>query len=220
MQGMEPDCTNPPLFFRRGISFRTGKNTPPPIDIIFMDIYLGGINGVEAARDISRAGRGRFIFTTASREYALEAFALNAAHYLLKPLTKNAVREALGRCLPKREDEHPKLLEIKTRQGIVPIPMDNIVYIEVLNKICTVHTEKNSFQTYISLDALSELLDSTSFIRAQRSFIVNMKYIESFYFDHIVMQGGKEIVLSRSSRTELKNQYQQFLFHLARRGAV
>lgn len=98
--------------------------------------------------------------------------------------------------------------------------MDNIVYIEVLNKICTVHTEKNSFQTYISLDALSELLDGTSFIRAQRSFIVNMKYIESFYFDHIVMQGGKEIVLSRSSRTELKNQYQQFLFHLARRGAV
>ena len=61
--------------------------------------------------------------------------------------------------------------------------MDNIVYIEVLNKICTVHTEKNNFQTYISLDALSELLDSTSFIRAQRSFIVNMKYIESFYFD-------------------------------------
>ncbi|WP_193554379.1 hypothetical protein [Schaedlerella arabinosiphila] len=47
-----------------------------------------------------------------------------------------------------------------------------------------------------------------------------MKYIESFYFDHIVMHGGKEIVLSRSSRTELKNQYQQFLFHLARRGAV
>lgn len=185
-----------------------------------MDIYLGGINGVETARDISRTGRGRFIFTTASREYALEAFALNAAHYLLKPLTKNAVREALGRCLPRHEDEHPKLLEIKTRQGIVPIPMDNIVYIEVLNKICTVHTEKNSFQTYISLDALSELLDSTSFIRAQRSFIVNMKYIESFYFDHIVMHGGKEIVLSRSSRTELKNQYQQFLFHLARRGAV
>ena len=131
---MEPDCTNPPLFFRRGISFRTGKN-PPPIDIIFMDIYLGGINGIEAARDISRTGRGRFIFTTASREYALEAFALNAVHYLLKPLTKNAVREALGRCLPKREDEHPKLLEIKTRQGIVPIPMDNIVYIEVLSKI-------------------------------------------------------------------------------------
>lgn len=185
-----------------------------------MDIYLGGINGVEAARNISQTGRGRFIFTTASREHALEAFALNAVHYLLKPLTKNAVREALGRCLPKHEDEHPNFLEIKTRQGVVPIPMDNIVYIEVLNKICTVHTEKNSFQTYISLDALSELLDGTSFIRAQRSFIVNMKYIESFYFDHIVMQGGKEIVLSRSSRAELKNQYQQFLFHLARRGAV
>lgn len=185
-----------------------------------MDIYLGGINGVETARDISRTGRGRFIFTTTSREHALEAFALNAAHYLLKPLTKNAVREALGRCLPRHEEERPKLLEIKTGQGIVPVRMDNIVYIEVLNKICTVHTEKNSFQTYTSLDALSELLDGASFIRAQRSFIVNMNYIESFYFDHIVLQGGKEIVLSRNSRAELKKQYQHFLFHLARRGAV
>lgn len=185
-----------------------------------MDIYLGGINGIETARNVSRTGRERLIFTTASREHALEAFALNAVHYLLKPLTKNAVREALRRCLPGHETEHPKLLKIKTRQDTLPIPMDNIVYIEVFNKICTIHTKKSSFQTYTSLDALFELLDESSFIRAQRSFIVNMKYIESFYFDHIILQGGKEIVLSRSSRAELKNQYRQFLFHLAGRGAI
>lgn len=189
-------------------------------DIIFMDIYLSGINGIETAKDISRTGKGRFIFTTTSRDHALEAFALNAAHYLVKPLAKNAVREALRRCLPRHDAERPKLLEIKTGHGIVPVRMDNIVYIEVLNKICTIHTEKDSFQTYTSLDALSELLDGASFIRAQRSFIVNMKYIESFYFDHIVLQGGKEISLSRNSRADLKKQYQQFLFHLARRDAI
>lgn len=99
-------------------------------------------------------------------------------------------------------------------------PAFTIIYIEVFNKICTIHTEKNSFQTYTSLDALSELLDGDSFMRAQRSFLVNMKYIESFYFDHIVMQSGKEIVLSRNNRAGLKNQYQQFLFHLARRGTI
>ena len=43
---------------------------------------------------------------------------------------------------------------------------------------------------------------------------------QSFYFDHVVLQNGKEIVLSRNSRGELKNQYQQFLFHLARKGAI
>lgn len=44
--------------------------------------------------------------------------------------------------------------------------------------------------------------------------------IDLFYFDHIVMQNGKEIVLSRNNRAGLKNQYQQFLFHLARRGTI
>lgn len=54
-------------------------------------------------------------------------------------------------------------------------------------------------------------------MRAQRSFIVNMNFIESFYFDHIVLSTKKEIVLSRNTRSQLKNQYQQFLFRLARR---
>ena len=66
-----------------------------------MDIYMNGISGIETARDAGLTGQTRFIFTTNSREHALEAFALNAAHYLLKPLTKEAVQEALRRCLPR-----------------------------------------------------------------------------------------------------------------------
>ena len=194
------------------------KNTPP--DIIFIDIFMKGISGIETAKNIVRKRGSRFVFTTNSREYALEAFSLNAAHYLLKPLTKEAVREALRRCLPRLEDAEARMLEIKTGQGITPIPTDNIIYIEVYNKICTIHTEKNSFHTYTSLDSLFEHLDMVSFMRAQRSFIVNMKYIESFYFDRIILHGGKTIVLSRTNRAKLKKQYEQFLFHLARRGAI
>lgn len=215
----EWDLTSRITRFFSGEEFLATLGKIPP-DIIFMDIYMNGISGMEAARDTRLTEQSRFIFTTSSREHALEAFALNAAHYLLKPLTKDAVREALRRCLSRPEENFPKLLEVKTSLGIVPVPIDNIIYIEVFNKICTIHTEKNSFQTYTSLDALSELLDGDSFMRAQRSFLVNMKYIESFYFDHIVMQSGKEIVLSRNNRAGLKNQYQQFLFHLARRGTI
>lgn len=182
-----------------------------------MDIYLDGINGMEAAQKISGTVQSRFVFTTATREFAPEAFSLNAAHYLLKPLTMDAVREALRRCLPETaEKSDTKTLEIKTRQGNVPVPMDKITYIEVFNKVCVIHTVERFLQTYTSLDALFQLLDDSLFIRAQRSFIVNMKYIETFFFDHIVLQDGKEIMLSRNKRAELKNQYQQFLFHLAR----
>ena len=191
-----------------------------PYDMIFMDIYMDGINGLDTARNANHINQSLFIFTTVSKEHALEAFALNAVHYLVKPISEASVKEAVERAMTRLSEKSVKYLEIKTKNGMVPIPMGNIIYIEVFNKICTIHTEKNCFQTYKSLDALFEFLDSSTFIRVQRSYVVNMYYIDSFFFDHIIMQGGKKIILSRNNRAALKKQYQQFLFLLARRRAI
>jgi len=188
-----------------------------PFDIVFMDIYMEGINGIDVVRSIYKKSQSQFIFTTVSREHAIEAFSLNASHYLLKPLTENAVMEAVTRCLSESVKAVSQNLEIKTNQGMIPIPMNNIMHIEVNNKVCTIHTQKKCYKTYTSLDTLFELLDASSFMRAQRSFIVNMHFIDSFYYDHIVLSCGEEIVLSRSGRTKLKNQYQKFLFYLSER---
>ncbi len=157
------------------------------------------------------------VFTTTSRDYAIEAFSLNASHYLLKPLSQKSIEDAMKRCLSSNNIQHFGHLDIKTNLGMVSIPVEHIIYIEVFNKVCLIHTEKNTFKTYSSLDALFELLNNRIFMRAQRSFIANMNFIESFYFDHIVLSTKKEIVLSRNTRSQLKNQYQQFLFRLARR---
>lgn len=188
-----------------------------PYDIVFMDIYMNGINGTDTMRNAMSLGHCKFIFTTVSSEYALEAFALQAVHYLLKPLKEEAVTEAIKRCLPMPPPEEGRILHIKTTQGNMPILMDSISYIESMNKICYIHTKKSRFCSYTSLNALYELLDATLFLRAQRSYIVNMHFIDSFYFDHIVLHDGTEITLSRTNRSELKKQYQQFLFRLARR---
>lgn len=191
-----------------------------PYDVAFMDIYLQGINGTDTVRRALSHCRCRVIFTTVSSEHALEAFALEAAHYLLKPLTEESVREALERCLHALFSEETHFLELKTNQGNISIPVDNIVYIESMNKICVVHTKKNEFRSYISLNALYELLDDTLFLYAQRSYVVNMQFIDAFHFDHIVLEGGLSIVLSRNNRSELKRQYERFLFRLARKGEL
>ena len=187
-----------------------------PFDIVFMDIYLTGMKGTDVIASCNSEAL-QTIFTTTSREFAIEAFNLNASHYLLKPFTYEAINDAMKRCLAAKDVQHFRCLEIKTNQGLVSLPVHQILYIEVFNKICLIHTEKNTFHTYSSLDSLFELLDRHTFMRAQRSYIVNMNYIESFYFDHIVLSNGKEIMLSRNTRLESKKQYQQFLFQLARR---
>ncbi|MEG1241161.1 MAG: LytTR family DNA-binding domain-containing protein, partial [Oscillospiraceae bacterium] len=76
--------------------------------------------------------------------------------------------------------------------------------------------DKGCLQTYTALDTLLAQLDS-SFLRVQRSFIINMNFVESFLSDRVMLRDGTEIVLSRNNRGNLKKAYQQFLFDLARR---
>lgn len=196
-------------------TFRTGEEFlaacgDKTYHIAFIDICLNGINGIETAKSVRRPCK--LIFTTASAEHAVEAFGLNAAHYLVKPVTKETVIEALNRCIAVLTEKNTPILSIKSGKKIIRIPMGNIVYIEVMNKVCAVHTEKEIYETPVSLSSLCGQLDETVFMRAQQSFAVNMNFIESFYYDRVIMRGGLEIALSRNNRAEFKKQYQRFLF--------
>ncbi|MFR4977875.1 MAG: LytR/AlgR family response regulator transcription factor [Butyricicoccus sp.] len=183
--------------------------------IIFMDIYLDGLSGTEVIRQLG--GTPQVIFITSSREHAIEAFGLGAVHYLLKPLEQSAVWEAMNRCLVRLGESTSPVLHIQSSQGSIPIPTTRITYIEVFDKLCIVHTDTQQFQTYTSLNALFEQLDSYHFLRPQRSFVVNMEYIRSFLSNKLILKDGTEISLSRNNRAELKAQYQRFLFDLTRR---
>ena len=182
-------------------------------DVVFMDIYLPGINGLDAVGQYRR--RGQIVFTTISEDHAVKAFGLNATHYLVKPLTVEAVTEAMERCLVRLGKVLETTIMVKTNQRTVSVQMKQIQFIEVFNKLCLIHTEKNEFRTYTSLDALFEQLDD-SFLRLQRSYVVNMNFIESFLFDRVILKNNMEIMLSRSNRSEMKKQYQSFLFQMAR----
>lgn len=202
-------------------SFRSGEeliasDAVRECSIIFMDIYLAGINGIDTMRRIAPDSSQRVVFITTSTDHAVEAFSLNAAHYLVKPTSIEMVSEAIKRCIPKISDENGSVLEIKTGKVTVPIPIKNILYIEVMDKYCAIHTDKNTFETRSSLALLYEQLDDRLFMKPQQSYIINMAAIEKFNYDRILLRGGKDIPLSRKNRAELQKQYQSFLFRLAR----
>lgn len=184
--------------------------------IVFMDIYLDGLQGTETIRQLG--GEAQVVFITTSREHAIEAFSLGAAHYLLKPVEQAAVWEAMDRCLSRLGANARSVLNIQTSHGSIPISAAQITYIEVFDKLCVIHTAKQQFQTYTALNTLFEQLDGNQFLRPQRSFVVNMEYIGSFLSGKLILKDGTEISLSRNNRAELKAQYQRFLFDLTRRG--
>lgn len=205
--------------------FRSGEellasNAAPNLNIIFMDIYMDGISGLETARDLHAGDNCRVVFTSFSTDHAVEAFGLNAAHYLVKPTTRASVAEALERCVKQNPRVSGSVLEIRSGNVTVPIPADKIVYIEVMDKLCAIHTDDSTFKVWVSLGTLYDRLDKGIFMRAQQSYVVNMSAIEKFSYDHVIIRGGKNIVLSRKNRAELKEQYQSYLFRLARESGI
>lgn len=190
-------------------------------DILLTDIYMEDMNGLQLFQRLRERGESiPIIFTTISQEYAIDAFALGAVHYLVKPYSYERTAQALDRCMAYLKKAPGRILEIKNASATIPIPQDSILYIEVQDKLCTIHTEKNEYHTYASLDSLFGMLDHDNFMKAQRSYLVNMNYIEAFQPNRLVLKNGKEIVPSRKNRGELKKQYQEFLFALARKGEI
>ncbi len=205
--------------------FRSGEellasNVTPSLNIIFMDIYMDGISGIETVRNLPMSDNCRVVFITISTDHAVEAFGLNAAHYLVKPVTRASVSEALERCVRQISRVSESVLEIRSGNVTVPIPTDKIVYIEVMDKFCAIHTDDNTFKVWVSLGTLYDQLDNGLFMRAQQSYVVNMSAIEKFSYDSVTIRGGKKIALSRKNRAELKEQYQLYLFKLARGSGI
>lgn len=195
-------------------------NSQTNYDIVFMDIYLGKMNGIEIASNYSKLNNSQFVFITTSIDHAIEAFTLNATHYLVKPLTQDAVSVAIERCLSRLQLKLSNFIEVKSFGGVIPVSLKNITYIEVFNTLSIIHTKASDIQTYMSLETLFELLGNNHFIRAQRSYIVNMDFIDAFFYDHVILKNKMKITLSRNTRVALKKQYQEYLFDLARRGQI
>lgn len=192
-------------------------------DILFMDIFMPNSNGMDIIKMIRQNISCPIIFISSSRDFAIEAFNVNAIHYLIKPFIEEKIYEALDRCMSsisKAATSSEDIIEIKLNGSRTPISTKDIIYVEVFNNLSIIHTTHSDIQTYSTLTALYEQMDDTLFMRPHRSYIVNMKYILKYCFDHILLENGQEIMLSRKKRTELKQQYQNFLFREARKGTL
>ncbi len=185
-------------------------------DIVFMDIYFSEENSINILSETTDKSYSCLIFITTSCDYAVEAFALDAVHYIVKPVEYDDILEALNRCRLRLMHNLRNTIEISTESGTVPIELDSLIYIEIFNKTCFFHTENGMYKSFTSLSSLEKELDTNGFMRAQRSYIVNMRHITDFFFDHIILSGGMDITLSRRNRAELKKQYQNYMFNLAR----
>lgn len=199
-----------------------GTFLPGRYDLIFLDIYMDGIPGVEAASKIRKADRTVILaFTTSSLEHTLESYRLGALKYLEKPLTATAVRETLELAIIKRRSSAYISLMIGGKN--TEISLDSILYFEQKNHSVEVNTVSGTLRASqaVRLSHIEPLLPDT-FIRSHHSYIANLRYVKEL--DHelklFTMQNGNKVFIRRQNLKKASDSYEKYLFHMAREGHI
>lgn len=185
-------------------------------DLIFMDIYLpdNGHNsyplGMEAAKELRNMNyKGKIVFLTTSREYALEAFDVDALQYMVKPVSEEKMFSVLNGLLKDIEEERKKYILLRIEGRLVRVALNDIVYCEAQGKTqCMYLADGMQCTLRMTMTELYEQLSQCQeFVRIGVAFIVNLGYIGSLNAKEICMENGMKIYLPRGTYKRLREQY-------------
>lgn len=180
-------------------------------DIALMDICMPGVSGTDAAEKmLAKNPEMSVIFLTTSGEYAVEAFAMNATHYLLKPFTQEQFDAALDRAIKKTEDQ--VLLSLECVDGVYRVRSSEIVSVESQNHYLLLRL--SSGETLRIRMKLSQMFEEIqkypAFIKVGASYVVNFDFVRSISGNNIEMQSGAKIPVPRRSVEEVQRAYMEY----------
>lgn len=181
------------------------------VDLIFLDIQMPDLSGLEFSRMVSP--RTRIVFTTAFDQYAIDGYKVNALDYLLKPISYADFLQAANKAvqwfeLLQQPQNEVQSIFVKSDYKLIQIELDRILYIEGLKDYIKIYEEGVSkpILSLMSMKAMEELLPASRFMRVHRSYIVQKSKIRVIDRGRIVF-GKNYIPISDS----YKQAFQEFL---------
>lgn len=194
------------------------------VDLILLDVDMPGITGIELAREVRRKTE-KLIFTTAHKQYAFEAFEVDADDFLHKPYSQGKFTVAFNKLFPKKIESGQDIddfMFIKSKEEnlrLIKVRYDDIVAVESKMNYVQVHTLNKSILTYTTLSEISKkLLVHSSFLQFQRSFIISQKYIDYIEGNTIKMLNGTKISVGDYYRKYFNEFIESKLFRAKRKG--
>ncbi|GAA4469271.1 LytTR family DNA-binding domain-containing protein [Nibrella saemangeumensis] len=196
-------------------------------DVVFLDVEMPGMNGFDLLEQLPKIDF-EVVFTTAHDEFTIQAIRVSAFDYLLKPVDEEDLRKTLERlivCLKEKEDrnhfrefqyllkslrgepEKVKKLPIATMDGILLLPLSDIIRIEAMGSYTAFYCSKK--QKIVASKSISEfdhLCHNDTFFKVHKSHIINLNFVEKYIRGEggsVILADGSEVGVSRRSKAEL-----------------
>ena len=167
-------------------------------DLIFLDIELGHINGVEVGkliRDTLDNEKTQIVYISSKQEYAMELFEIRPMNFLIKPIDRKTILQNINKAI-KLSGEYEKIFEFKYDRIIHRIPYTKILYFESRGRKTYIHSSDFSGGVYAKLDEI-EISCPKNFTRIHQSYLINNIYISKYRSDSIVLTNGVEVPISK-----------------------
>lgn len=220
--GQSGGAWNKPAVFRSGEALLRAF-APGRYDLIFLDIYMEGMRGIDAAAKIREADPTvTLAFTTTSTEHTLESYRLKALGYLEKPVSARDVRELLTLAENRRESAPAITLLIEGEYR--RLLLDGILYFELKNHAVTVNTLTGALRASqtVKLSQIEKVLPPDAFLRCHHSYIANLRYVCEVdrALKTFAMQNGDRVYIRHASLGKAVKAYEDYLFRAVREGGV
>jgi DNA-binding LytR/AlgR family response regulator len=179
-----------------------------PVDVLLLDIEMPGMTGLELTRNLGNK-RPIIIFTTSKKDYAAEAFELNVADYIVKPVTParfiQAIDKARDMMVSNSEEidfSGDEFIFIRDSNIVRRLKLDDILFAEAMGDYVKLHTLHKFYAIHTTLKAVEERLPAASFLRVHRSYIAAISKIDTLQ-DGALVINGKPVPVADAYRSAL-----------------
>lgn len=174
--------------YKKGMNFLYDIEEGAYFDIVILDIYMEDILGIDIARKLRASEyKGSIIFLTASPDFALESYDVDADGYMLKPISYSKLKTVLDSVMQQKA---PCTYQICQRSSVISLFLHEIMYIESQNSKCIIHTVSGEkYTAYKTLNTIESELDNQRFFRCHQSFLVNMDHVRQIDKQFLLRNG-------------------------------
>lgn len=177
-------------------------------DMIFLDIEMPGMDGIQAGEIIrQRNMECKIIMATSAVERYKEAFHIRAFRFVTKPFVADEIEEAVDAVLSLKKDDDS--IELYYQRILCKVKLKDIQYIQAYNGYSEFLVGNRIFRKEVSLNNMEELLDRQFFSRIHRQYIINMRWITSYDNGEVIV-GNQVIPVSKRKRKEFEQEYMEF----------
>lgn len=184
-------------------------------DLYILDILMPKISGIRLAEVIrGRGEHAEIVFLTVSRDYAMDAFSVHACGYLLKPMRRENFDETVSLAVQRLAREKNDVLTVKTKDGLMRLPLHRIVMIESFNHTREITmTDNSTLETPATLSELFERLrEHSSFFMPHRAYIANLDNSVGIVRYELLMLGNRRIPIPRNQFASVQELVQDHYF--------